>query len=102
MTAPTLRRFVIIWCGQIVSMTGSSLSSFALGVYAYLLTGSVTTLGFIYALAYLPLILASPFTGSLVDRWGPRRAMVVCKMAVADVLLTPAALLPGYQVRIGD
>lgn len=95
MAAPStgFRKFVILWCGQIVSMTGSSLSSFALGVYAYLLTGSVTTLGLIYALAYLPLILASPFTGSLIDRWGPRRALVVSNVAALLVMLTLAALL---------
>jgi MFS family permease len=95
MAAPStgFRKFVILWCGQIASLTGSSLSGFALGVYAYLLTGSVTTLGLIYALAYLPQILASPFTGSLVDRWGPRRALVVSNVAATLVMLTLAALL---------
>ena len=94
MAAPTgLRTFVILWCGQIVSWTGSSLSGFALGVYAYLQTGSVTTLSLIYALAMLPQILASPFTGSLVDRWGPRRALVVSNVAATMVMLTLAALL---------
>lgn len=94
MAAPTgLRTFVILWCGQIVSWTGSSLSGFALGVYAYLQTGSVTTLSLIYALAMLPQILASPFTGSLVDRWGSRRALVVSNVAATLVMLTLAALL---------
>jgi MFS family permease len=94
------RSFVILWCGQFVSLTGSSLSGFALGVYAYRSTGSVTTLGFIYALAYLPLILVSPFTGSLVDRWGPRRAMVVSNVAATLVMLTLAALLATDRFQI--
>jgi MFS family permease len=95
MAAPStgFRRFVILWCGLIVSMTGSSLSGFALGVYAYLLTGSVTTLSLIYALAFLPQILASPLTGSLVDRWGPRRALVVSNVGALLVMLTLATLL---------
>lgn len=94
MAAPStgLRRFAILWCGQIVSMTGSRLTGFALGVYAYLLTGSVTTLGLIYALGFLPQILASPFTGSLIDRWGPRRALVTSNIAATLVVLTLAAL----------
>lgn len=100
MTEPPFRRFVILWCGQFVSMTGSGLSGFALGVYAYLQTGSVTTLGFIYALAYLPMILASPFTGSLVDRWGPRRSLVVSNIAAALVTLTLAALLATDSFQI--
>jgi MFS family permease len=95
MTAPStgLRRFAILWCGQIVSMTGSGLSGFALGVYAYLLTGSVTTLGLVYALAFLPQILAAPFAGSLVDRWGSRRALVASNVAALLVMLTLATLL---------
>ncbi|MET7880889.1 MFS transporter [Micromonospora profundi] len=102
MAAPTtgLRTYVILWCGQFVSLAGSSLSGFALGVYAYLLTGSVTTLGVIYALAYLPQILASPFTGSLVDRWGPRRALVVSNVAAAAVMLALAALLATDRFAI--
>jgi MFS transporter, DHA3 family, macrolide efflux protein len=90
---PGFRAFAILWSGQFASLTGSGLSSFALGVYAYLHTGSVTTLGLVYALAYLPFILASPFTGSLVDRWGPRRAMVVATVAAACVMLMLAVLL---------
>jgi DHA3 family macrolide efflux protein-like MFS transporter len=90
---PGFRAFAILWSGQFASLTGSGLSSFALGVYAYLHTGSVTTLGLVYALAYLPFILASPFTGSLVDRWGPRRAMVVATVAAACVMLVLAVLL---------
>jgi MFS family permease len=90
---PGFRAFAILWSGQFASLTGSGLSSFALGVYAYLHTGSVTTLGLVYALAYLPFILASPFTGSLVDRWGPRRAMVVATVAAACVMVVLAVLL---------
>jgi DHA3 family macrolide efflux protein-like MFS transporter len=95
MAAPStgLRAFVILWCGQFVSLTGSGLSGFALGVYAYQRTGSVTTLGVIFALAYLPLILVSPLTGALVDRWGPQRSMVVSNIGAALVMLSLAALL---------
>jgi MFS transporter, DHA3 family, macrolide efflux protein len=87
------RWFMILWSGQFVSLAGSGLSSFALGVYAYLHTGSVTTLGLVYALAYLPFILAAPFTGPLVDRWGPRRALVVSNVGAGIVMLALAASL---------
>jgi MFS transporter, DHA3 family, macrolide efflux protein len=94
------RAFVILWSGQFVSLAGSGLSSFALGVYAYLHTGSVTTLGLVYALAYLPFVLASPFTGPLIDRWGPRRALVVSNAGAGIVMLALAASLAagGFAV----
>jgi len=95
MTAPPsgFRAFAILWSGEFASLAGSGLSSFALGVYAYLHTGSVTTLGLVYALAYLPFVLASPFTGPLVDRWGPRRALVVSNVGASIVMLALAASL---------
>lgn len=95
MAAPStgLRAFTILWCGQFVSLTGSGLSGFALGVFAYQRTGSVTTLGAVFALAYLPLILVSPVTGALVDRWGPRRSMAVSNIGAAVIMLTLALLL---------
>src|SRR6186713_1338116 len=100
MAGPTagLRTFVILWSGQFVSLTGSALSAFALGVYAYHLTGSVTVLGLVYAMAYLPLILVSPFTGSLVDRWGARRSMVVSNIGATTVMLTLAVLLVTHTI----
>jgi len=90
------RGFAIIWAGQFISMTGSALTAFALGVYIYQLTGSVTTLGLVYALAFLPTVLASPVTGSLVDRWGPRRALLVSNLGSALVMLTLAGLLATH------
>ncbi|SBT65709.1 Major Facilitator Superfamily protein [Micromonospora sediminicola] len=95
MTAATsgFRAFAILWCGQFVSLTGSALAGFGLGVYVYRITGSVTTLGFVYALAYLPLILASPVAGSLVDRWGPWRALLVSNVGSMLAVLTLAGLL---------
>ncbi|MFD5843287.1 MFS transporter [Streptomyces chartreusis] len=91
--AAGFRAFVILWSGQFVSLTGSALSSFALGVYVYRLTDSVTTLGFVYALAFLPTILASPFTGSLVDRRGAKRALVVSNTGPMLVMSVLALLL---------
>lgn len=95
MTAPTsgFRTFSILWCGQFVSLTGSALSGFALGVYVYQVTGSATTFGLIFALASLPFLLASPFTGSLVDRWGPRRALLVGNCGGLLVMLVLAVML---------
>lgn len=95
MTAPAtgFRAFVILWCGQFVSMIGSSLSGFALGVYVYQVTGSATTFGLIFALSALPFVAASPFTGSLVDRWGARRALLVGNVGALFVMLVLALLL---------
>src|SRR5713226_7694360 len=69
--------FGIVWCGQLVSLIGSGLTSFVLGLWVYQLTGSVTQFALILFSGALPRILFSPLAGSLVDRWDRRRVMIV-------------------------
>ncbi len=93
-SAPTgFRAFGVLWVGQLASLTGSGLTGFALGVHAYRLTGSVTTLSLVYALAFVPFVLAAPFAGAVIDRWGPRRAMTVGTGGAAVVMLLFAVVL---------
>lgn len=87
--------FILIWFGQLVSLIGSSLTSFALGVWVYQRTGSVTQFSLIYLFALLPGILISPVAGALVDRWNRRWCMIlsdccggVCTAAIAFLLAT--------------
>jgi hypothetical protein len=39
---PSFHKFLIIWAGQFLSMVGSGLTGFALGVYAFERTGKAT------------------------------------------------------------
>jgi len=39
-----MKTFLIIWMGQVISMIGSDLTGFALGIWVYQNTGSVTML----------------------------------------------------------
>jgi hypothetical protein len=38
----TMQTFLIVWSGQMVSLTGSSMTGFALGVWIFQQTGSAT------------------------------------------------------------
>lgn len=88
-----MRNFVVVWFGQLVSTLGSGLTSFALGVWIYLETGS-TTLFAINLLAFtLPSVLLSPFLGSLVDRWDRRWVMIINDAASALTTLMILVLL---------
>lgn len=87
------RTYVIVWAGQFLSLIGSGLTGFALGVYVYQLTGSTTTLGIIFALSVLPAIVAAPFAGSLVDRLGTKRSLLASNSAHMLITLVLAGLL---------
>ncbi|MET7311758.1 MFS transporter [Streptomyces sp. NPDC005571] len=87
------RGFTILWAGQFISLAASAVSSFALGVYCYLETDSVTTLAVLYALPFVPFLIVSPFAGALVDRWGSKRALLISNGGCMLVALGMAVLL---------
>lgn len=81
MTQRKIKRDVIIffavWLGQFVSLIGSGLTSFALGVWIFEQTGSVTKFALIGLFAVLPRIVLSPLVGPFIDRWDRRWAMII-------------------------
>lgn len=72
-----MNKFKTIWAGELISNIGSGMTAFALSVYVYKLTGSVTWVSIITLLAYLPTIILNPIGGILADRFD-RRLMMIC------------------------
>jgi amino acid adenylation domain-containing protein len=73
----SLLRFAVVSLSQLLSMTGTRISAFGLGVWVYLETGSATRFSFILICAVFPGLLALPFAGAVVDRWDRRLVMIV-------------------------
>lgn len=94
------RFFLVIWMGQLVSLIGSGLTGFALGVLVYQDTGSVTQFGLISLFTALPGIVFSPVAGALVDRWDRRWAMVLSDAGSALCTLGVAALLWAERLEV--
>jgi MFS transporter, DHA3 family, macrolide efflux protein len=84
-----VRKFGVIWAGQLVSVIGSALSAFVIGVWVYLDTGSVTQFVLIQFCAAVPGILVSPVAGVITDRWDRRRIMLAADLGagVATAIL---------------
>jgi len=87
--------FTIIWFGQLVSVVGSSLTSFGLGVWMFQSSGSITQYALNTICATLPPILISPIAGALVDRWSKRWIMILsdsgsglCTLGIAILFWT--------------
>jgi len=72
-----MKKFMTIWAGEFIANIGSGMTAFALSVYVYQLTKSVTWVSVITILAYLPTILLNPVGGILADRFD-RRLMMIC------------------------
>ncbi len=71
------KSFFIIWSGQLVSIIGSGLTGFALGVWVYQKTGMATYYAMIVLFTTLPSILARPFGGVLADRFSRRTLIII-------------------------
>ncbi|MBN2548082.1 MAG: MFS transporter [Anaerolineales bacterium] len=73
--------FTIVWAGQIVSVLASTMTQFALTIWAYQETGSATALGIIETSFVVPFLLLSPFAGAMVDRYNRKLMMMVSDLA---------------------
>ncbi len=88
-----LRSFLLIWSGQLVSVVGSRLSSFALGLWVYQTTGSTTEYGLLWLFMAVPAILVSPLAGAFVDRHDRKKVMLAADSCAAAGTLVIAFLL---------
>ena len=75
--------FILVAIGQIVSVTGSALTGFALGAWVYQETHSTTLFSLILLFTVLPSLLFAPLAGALVDRWDRRIVMIASDSGAA-------------------
>ncbi len=74
------RHFQLLWFGQFVSNFGTAVGSFAVGVWVYQQTGSVSKLSFTMLSATLPGVLSAPLIGSLIDRHDRRLVLILSNL----------------------
>lgn len=93
-------KFLVIWFGQTVSLIGSGLTSFALGIWVYQQTGSVTDFALISLLIALPNLLVSPFSGVVVDRSNRRTVMLLSDLAEGTTIVVLAVLFFTHRLAL--
>jgi MFS family permease len=83
-----MRTFLVVWLGQLTSVLGSKLSEFALAIWLYRRTDSITQFAIAFLLMYLPNIICSSVAGALVDRWNRRWTMISSDLIAGLVTLS--------------
>ena len=89
--------YLRLWSGQVASSIGSQVSGLALPLLILALTHSPAKAGGLAALRGLPYLLLCLPAGALVDRWDPRRTMLLCDTGRALALGSiPLVLALGH------
>lgn len=91
-----MRNFFLTWIGQTISTVGSDMTEFALGVWVYQQTGSVTQFALISLCIYLPRVIMSPIAGVLVDR-GDRKYWMILSDSAGWVISLIVMLLTYFN-----
>lgn len=92
--------FRIYFVGQLISISGTWMQNLAQGYLVYQLTHSEAWLGVVACAAGLPILLMSPITGVLVERFPRRQLMIftqICQMLFAFLL---AALTLSQTLQV--
>ncbi len=92
--------FSIVLFGQMISILGSSMTSFALSIWAWQTTGEVTALALVTFFRMVPRILFTPFAGALVDRWNKKLVMMFSDLAAGLASIMVLILFAAGQLQI--
>lgn len=95
-----MRRFGIIWAGQLVTLIGNSVLRFAFVVEAWTSGQRATAVVLLSVLAVLPQVLLSPTAGALVDRLPKRTALQLADIGGLAVVGALAALHFSGQLQL--
>ncbi len=98
--------FTIVWIGQLISLIGTSMTNFALTIWAFEQSGRATDLALIGFFFLAPLLFFSPIAGAIVDRSNRKLMMMLSDLASGIVtiillLLYQSELLQIWHLYIG-
>jgi amino acid adenylation domain-containing protein len=99
---PSMRRFLGVAASQLVSITGSAVTEFAVPLWIYLTTGSLVQFALFAVAGLVPGILVAPLAGAVVDRSDRRRVMLAGDCGAGLTLVAMAALLVAGRLHVWE
>ncbi|AJA47013.1 major facilitator superfamily protein [Clostridium pasteurianum DSM 525 = ATCC 6013] len=105
MKSKKLKDYILFWISQSISQLGSSMTSFALIIWAYTQTKSAMTVSLLIFFTYLPYILISAFVGTFVDTHRKKSIMlwtdsVSCICCIVVLILFVLGRLEIWSIYI--
>ncbi|PEG09839.1 MFS transporter [Bacillus wiedmannii] len=90
-----LRNICLYSIAKTVSIFGSSMYSFALGLYVLQITGSALNFAITLILGTIPMIVLNPFAGVIADKVDKKK-LVICMDLLSGCLLIAVYILSSY------
>ncbi|EEK50546.1 MFS transporter [Bacillus cereus] len=90
-----LRNIFLYSIAKTVSIFGSSMYSFALGLYVLQITGSALNFAITLILGTIPMIILNPFAGVIADKVDKKK-LVICMDLLSGCLLIAVYILSSY------
>src|SRR4249920_3199290 len=94
------RNYRLFFGGQIVSLTGTWITTTATSWLVYRITGSALLLGVVGFASQFPAFLLRPFAGIFVDRWDRHRLLVATQVLSMLQSFALAALTLSGRITI--
>ncbi|XCP85929.1 MFS transporter [Roseburia hominis] len=94
------RRYIVFWLSQALSQFGSSMTSFALILWAYVQEGTAMTVSLMTFFNYVPYIIASLFAGAFIDCHSKKSIMLVSDSIAAGCSAALFFLSMGNELQI--
>jgi len=95
-----LRRYLIIWIGQVASLLGSRMTQFALTIWLWQQTEQATPITLLAFASEVSLLVVTPFAGIWVDSWNRKRIMMLGDAVAAIASVAILVLLLTRQLAI--
>lgn len=91
------RAFLAMWAGQSISLIGTGMYAFAVGVWVYERTHSATMFGLILFFEMLPGVFIAPYVGIMADRINKRLLMLYGNLGmIVGALVVLLALMHNH------
>ncbi|HDR7686820.1 MFS transporter [Bacillus toyonensis] len=95
-----LRNIYLYSFGKTVSIFGSSIYSFALGLYVLQITGSAWNFAITLILGTIPMIVMNPFVGVIADKVDKKKLVVCMDLLSGGLLITVYILSSNYGLNL--
>lgn len=100
MKEKSFKKYIILWLSQSISGLGSSMTGFALVLWAYGQKGSAMSVSMMSLCNYVPYVILSLFVGSFIDSRSKKAIMLASDSAAALSTLTVLILLLTGQLSL--